>query len=189
MKSLSKLMKLVVVMLVSVIAVAFLSGCGSSPDKFAGHWIGYGEAGYQKTERIYDVTIEKNGDGNGYLVDISINYWRLSPASYTPFRGVGRGNRYNYKYEWEGTKENKITATAKDNILTMQGPGNPFFTYLEKDNTLQFTYTNDAKMGEQERIVLHPAGENEAQEFKDKKKTELQQKIDPNTADISFTDQ
>lgn len=186
MKSLSKLMKLVVVMMVSIFTVAFLSGCGSTPDKFAGHWIGYGTADYPLTDCIYDVNIEKNGNGQGYLVNVSKSYWQTLPTSnWAHFKGRLK----QYKYKWEEHKEDNITAVSKDNILTMQGPGSPFFTYLEKDNTLQFTFNNQEKMGAQERIVLHPATENEAQEFKDKKKAELQQKIDPNTAEISFTDQ
>lgn len=184
MKSLSKLMKIVVVMLVSVLAVAFLSGCGSSPDKFAGHWIGYGTTGYRNVDCIYDITIEKNG--NGYLVNYSKAYWGLDPTSKTPGFTFGRPN---YKYEWTQDKQDNLSATAKDDTLAIQGEGMPFFTYIEKDKTLQFAFRNDERMGVQERIALHPAEENEVQDFKDKAKTKLQQKIDPNTADISFTDQ
>lgn len=184
MKSLSKLMKLVVVMLVSVFAVAFLSGCGSSPDKFSGHWIGYGDSEYSSTEGVYDITIEKNG--NGYLVNYSRAYWRLDPTSKKKGYTLGRPD---YKYKWKEIKQDNLSAVVNEDTLAIQGEGMPFFTYIEKDKTLQFAFRNGARMGIQERIVLHPAKENEVQEFKDKTKTELQQKIDHNTADISFTDQ
>lgn len=185
MKSLSKLMKIVVVMMVSIFAVAFLSGCGSTPDKFAGHWIGYGPKGQDTSEYIYDATIEKNGDGNGYLVNLSIAYWDLSPSE----TGINVGGIHKYKYKWKDKKEKNVTAVANENILTMQGPGSPFFTYIEKDNTLQFTYRNSAKMGAQERIVLHPAGENEAQEFKDKEKSKLKEKLGAEASDDLFIDE
>lgn len=182
--TIQKFLKTLALMLVGVLTLALLGGCGNS-EKFAGHWIGYGKNGYPSTDCIYDITIQKNGDKNGYLVNYSNAYWKLSPSSHTPGFSIGR---YNYKYEWNNYKEDNIAAIAddKNNKLTMQGPGSPYFTYIEKDKTLQLTYSTD--MGEQVKIVLHPAKDNESQEFKDKTKDDLQKKIDPNTSDVSFTE-
>lgn len=175
-----KFCKTLAVVLTGVLMMAFLGGCGSS-DKFAGHWIGYGKTGYPEADCIYDITIEKNGDKNSYLVNITEAHWKTYSTSFV----VGKDT---YKSEWKVDTNNNITAIAKDDKLTMQGPGSPFFTYIDKDKSLQLSFVNEWKMGQQEQINLQPAKENELQDFKDKMKAELQKKFEEQKSQVTFKD-
>ncbi|WP_287046144.1 hypothetical protein [Megasphaera sp.] len=192
MKKTHGILKCLAVLMISVIAMALLGGCGS--DKFEGHWIGTTQdAGWNgKLERLYDITIEKNG--KGYLVKETDYYWNVNvetplttTTSYNPWADFDKDSKPQKEaapqkprkvtLTWETGKTNSVSANAKNNDLVISQGGlsaDTTLTYIEKDDTLQFNFES-FNMGA-EHVKLHKAKDGELDEWKNKVKEELQNK-------------
>lgn len=184
MKKTKRIMKrsignLIAMLAISIFCVCLLGGCGSS-DPFSGHWIGVGEKSgvWSNPECYYDVTIEKNGNGNNYLVNVTKGFWDKHVDVDL------RNNSRHVTQEWQENKENQRSAVRNDKTLNVQTPEDPmvheFFTTVEKDGTLQLN------LGEGDVITLHKAKEGEATELKEQFKDKIQK--ESNSHDITWKD-
>lgn len=138
--------------------LVLISGCGGSQSDFAGRWIGKGiYHGFNQTpECIYDVTIEKNGSDNNYLVSITQG-WSEKKVDVDLMT-----NQRHITAKWAEKKHEKLVGTVKDKNLYIQvsDPTMPvFLTRIDKDGTLQLTIGSDV-------ISLHKAKDGEVDELK-----------------------
>lgn len=125
----TKLVSLIL-LITSICLITF--GCGINKDKFEGTWSGIvpNSTRFFKEQETWNsivrVKIEKNGDSS-YLIKMDT----LCIKGYVGDKGE------NVVAHWVHSVNKKTyTATAKDNILTVNGPEHLTYTFLEKDNTL-----------------------------------------------------
>lgn len=172
--TIQKFLKTLALMLVGVLTLALLGGCGSS-EKFAGHWIGYGKDGYPiETDCIYDVTIEKNG--KGYIVNVDESRWRLEQAPGSTWEDAMKDR--NMQYVWKTKKKDNMTASVKENTLSTADQIPIRITYMEKDGTLLLTYEDDHHM-QPIKITLQKAKDGDVENFKNKSKDDLTKEMNP----------
>ena len=178
MSSLSKFMKLVVFAAVSIFVVAFISGCINTKSvDYSGQWVGYGKTGFPKEmDCVYDVNIEKTGDG--YTVSLERSNWELKDI---PEPGLidSSVNQDNQQYEWTTMKEMNLKATEKDNTLTTTTENPLTFTYQEKDGVLELSFKDYSHQNEQVTVQLHKAVKGEVEDFKNRSKEDLIKSMTP----------
>lgn len=141
-----------------LLCLVLISGCGGSQSDFTGRWIGKGiYHGFNQTpECVYDVTIEKNGSGNNYLVSITQG-WSDKKVDVDLMT-----NQRHITAKWSEKKHEKLVGTVKDKNLYIQvsDPTMPvFLTRIDKDGTLQLTIGSDV-------ISLHKAQDGELDAMK-----------------------
>lgn len=202
MKKVHHMLKFVTVLMISLLAIAMLGGCGN--DKFVGHWIGTAkDAGiYGQFERLYDITIEKNG--KGYLVKETDYYWDadvetsiLVSDAYNPWADFDKDHKQKkdntpkkprkVTLTWNTNKTDNLSASVKNNDLVISNGGlgaDVTFTYIEKDDSLQFNFSS-FNMGA-EHVQLHKAKDGELEEWKNKVKEELQNKYSSSEYELTI---
>lgn len=167
----SRFMKLAVVVAVTVLAMAVLSGCGSS-DKFAGEWTGSGRYKQTDFDCFYDLKIEKDGNGNGYTIDQTRSYWNAKESI----------SGSSASYSWQNKTE-KLTANLQNNTLEISGSDKASLTYNEEKEELQYK-TGDSIITLQKS--KDAAGDLDS--FKNRQKEELIDKLNKLGRNFSFTD-
>jgi hypothetical protein len=156
-----KIMKMAVVL--GVCLVTFLcAGCG---DNYAGKWLNCG-GGLGEGIRAKEISIEKNGSGKGYLVNISTQKYEATSLienekEYNQSIGLFSNGKdvtpiYQYKFIWDTQKWPPLTATVKDEALVIDGSmDSRTLRYVEKDGTLLF-----------EGVVYKKEGKEDISKFK-----------------------
>lgn len=167
-----KFMKTLALMLVGVLTLALLGGCGGTSEKFAGTWVGSGRYNQTDFDCFYTLQIDKNG--KGYTINETRSYWDEKSYPGEPVH-----------YTWTDKKTPQVIGNVKDNSIRFTPPGmmeNSFMvTFIEKDGTLQYN-TGDAT------ITLHKTKDvsGELAKFKDSQKEDFTAKLNKIGRKFSF---
>lgn len=141
-----KLMKAVLISVLTVLSVIVLSGCGSSTNNYQGTWMRT-----DTKDSIRTLVIEKNG--NNYTVQ-SYSYLYDLGRPHLINNAIGNQTRiYDFSPVFKKIAGDKENAVSEKDSLVIEGPSRKTISYVEKDGSILYDGKSYIKVKDEKQLA------------------------------------